>query len=325
MFALSIKRTSALLLTVTLLIPAAVSGTEMQVLFIGSSHTDANNMSGMFAGLAGAGGHLVYVDRSIVGGGTLSYHSHHQPTLDLIQEREWDHVVLQEHTLLTIIEFYVDSSFIPKATLLDSMITASGSNTAFYMHQAYPDPTGPYCAWDQCSREFVDYFDMQSEMSTSYTAAASELDALLVSVGDVWAAALHEDPTLPLWSSDSLHATVEGSYLNACVFYATFFNESPVGLEYYGGLEQARALMYQQCSHRFTVPQNLTVTVMNDSLLQLSWEPTAGSGYNIYSSETAGAEFPGQWIPENGTPVVETVWEGEIEDSMRFFRVTTVR
>jgi len=312
-------------MTIIMLLPIAVSGTELQVLFIGSSHTDANNMSGMFAGLADAGGHLVYVDRSVVGGGTLSYHSHHQPTLDLIYEQEWDHVVLQEHTLLTIIEFYVDSSFIPKATLLDSMITASGSHTAFYMHQAYPDPTGPYCAWDHCSRVFEDYFDMQSEMSTSYSIAASELDALLVPVGNIWAAALHEDPTLPLWSSDSLHATPEGSYFNACVFYTSFFNESPVGLEYYGGLEESRALMYQQFANRFTVPQNLTISLLDETHLELVWEPTVGRGYNIYSSATADAEFPGQWSLENDVTVIDPDLVVEIQDEKRFFRVTTVR
>jgi hypothetical protein len=319
------KSVVIILVSLVLLFPGAISGTELEVLFIGNSHTDANNLSYLFEALSVAGGHTVYVDRSTVGGSTLSYHSHYLPTLELIGERDWDHVVLQEHTLLTVIDFYRDSSFIPKSTLLDSIITASGSHTAFFMHQAYPNPVGTYCAWDHCSREFDDYFDMQSEMSTSYTTAALLLDALLVPVGDIWAAALHEDPTLPLWSSDSLHATLEGSYFNACVFYASFFNQSPVGLEFYGGLEEARAMMYQNYAQRFTVPQKLEISLQGDGLLQLSWQPTVGSGYNVHSSETAGALFPDQWILENEAPITDLSWEIAIMDAKRFFRVTTVR
>jgi len=223
---------------------AAMADTSF--LFIGNSHTNANGLKDIFASLAESGGHTTYVDESTVGSSTLSYHSHYQPTLDKIQERDWDFVVLQEHSLVPVIPYWVENSFYPKATLLDSIITASGSNTALFMHQARENPSGVYCVFDYCSREFDDYFDMQAEMSSPYHPLAEALDVPLVRVGDVWAIALSGDPSLPLWSSDELHVSVEGSYLTACVFYSTFFGESPVGLAYTAGLDPPTALMYQE-------------------------------------------------------------------------------
>lgn len=249
------KQLLALLLTATLLPSPALALTEL--LFVGNSHTGTNNLADMFDSLAESGGHPVYVDVSSVGSSTLSYHSTHQPTLDKIHARDWDFVVLQEHTLLPVIPYWVENSFHPMATYLDSIITNSGSHTALFAHQAYPYPSGDYCVLEHCSREFDDYFDMQQEMSAAYPPLAEALDVPVARVGDVWANALAYDPTLPLWSGDNVHASLEGSYLTACVFYVTFLGESPVGLPYTAGLDPLRALIYQQLA--------LSVTAAGDT------------------------------------------------------------
>lgn len=239
------KRHLACFILAISLLPLAV-GAETSFLLIGNSHTDAHGLDNIFASLAESGGHSVYVTDSTVGGSTLSYHSHHQPTLDRIHERDWDFVVLQEHSLLPVIEHWVINSFYPKAALLDSIITGSGSHTALFLHHARENPSGTYCVSDYCSREFVDYFDMQAEMSAPYYPLADALGVPLAPVGDVWASALLEDPSLPLWGVDELHASLEGAYLTACVFYTTFFGESPVGISYTAGLDASTALMYQE-------------------------------------------------------------------------------
>jgi hypothetical protein len=45
-----------------------------------------------------------------------------------------------------------------------------------------------------------------------------------------WKKALAADPHLVLHQSDQSHPHPTGSYLAACVFYATLFDKSPVGL-----------------------------------------------------------------------------------------------
>ena len=49
-----------------------------------------------------------------------------------------------------------------------------------------------------------------------------------------------------LWQDDGSHPTVAGTYLAACVFYASIFHESPVGLAYDAGLAKELAASLQQ-------------------------------------------------------------------------------
>jgi hypothetical protein len=44
-----------------------------------------------------------------------------------------------------------------------------------------------------------------------------------------------------MWQSDGSHPTVSGTYLAACVFYATIFRVSPVGLADDDGLPSGEA------------------------------------------------------------------------------------
>ncbi len=235
----------ACIIIAALLIPLAVVA-ETSYLFVGNSQTDASYLSRKFEGLATAGGHDVHVDKITVPGSTLSYHSHNQDTLDLIHERNWDHVILQEHSLLPVIEYWRHELFYPAAAKLDSIITASGSHTTLFAHWARKDASGAYCVLDSCSREFDDYFDMQQEMSSAFFPLAAELDCPLVLVGDAWATALLDEPELPLWGGDNLHASPDGAYFTACLFYVALFDESPVGLTFYDDVDPAAAQHYQQ-------------------------------------------------------------------------------
>ncbi len=227
-------------------IVAATVLAETSVLFIGNSHTGANDLPGLFEGLALAGSHDVHVDRSVVGGSSLAFHFDYELSRQLIIERDWDRVVLQEHSLYPVIEHWRDEVFFPAARDLDELITSSGSKTALFMTWGYEDAAGPYCIGGYCSREFDDYLDMQSEVTASYTSIAFELNAMLAPVGEAFAAALAVDPSLPLWLPDGYHPSPDGSYLAACVFFHRLFSESPEGLDFHGGLDPARALFYQQ-------------------------------------------------------------------------------
>jgi len=52
------------------------------------------------------------------------------------------------------------------------------------------------------------------------------------------------DRAADLWQADGSHPTMTGTYLAACVFYASIFEQSPVGLGYSADLsgETVRAL-----------------------------------------------------------------------------------
>ena len=59
---------------------------------------------------------------------------------------------------------------------------------------------------------------------------AAELAALVVPLGPAWQAALRQRPDLRLYVEDGSHPSKAGSYLAACVFYATLFDQGSIGL-----------------------------------------------------------------------------------------------
>jgi hypothetical protein len=133
----------------------------------------------------------------------------------------------------------------PAARLLDSLIRRQGAQTVFYMtwgwkyggQQSYKDSTSP---------DFRDYFEMQESVRVAYQEIAGELSAVMSPVGLAFARARHIDSLVDLWQTDFCHATLEGTYLGACVFYAVLHGANPVGLDFYGGLSPETARFCQE-------------------------------------------------------------------------------
>ena len=72
------------------------------------------------------------------------------------------------------------------------------------------------------------------------------MNARLAPVGNAWQAALQSDPKLILHDKDHKHPNATGTYLAACVFYATIFGQSPEGLPgEIGGLTSGEAQRLQ--------------------------------------------------------------------------------
>jgi hypothetical protein len=151
-----------------------------------------------------------------------------------------------------VIKHWRDNSFHPSARVLDSLITDTGSHTALYLTQGWKDAQGPYCIEDYCSPKFDGYLEMQNAATSAYRTIGNELAALIVPCGEAWAAALSVYPGLALWATDGYHPSLKGSYLTACTFYAHIFNESPYGLEYFGGLDLETALFLQSIAWQVT-------------------------------------------------------------------------
>jgi hypothetical protein len=49
-----------------------------------------------------------------------------------------------------------------------------------------------------------------------------------------------------LYKKDIKHPSIAGTYLAACMFYAAFYQQSPVGLAYTAGLTPEQATILQQ-------------------------------------------------------------------------------
>ena len=226
--------------------PAAQSDT-LRVLFLGNSYTYDNDLPVLLRDLSASGDRPVETDQYAPGGYTLMQHSTDPAGLAKVALGSWDYVVLQEQSQIPTIEYWRDSSMYPAARGLDSAITSLGQRTCFFM--TWGRRYGGIQTWNgHSSPDFVDFFHMQESLRTAYTRIAEELPAELAPVGMGWARARTLNPDVDLWQADNSHPTVRGSYLAACVFFATLFDTTPVGLSFYAGLDSAEARFFQQAA-----------------------------------------------------------------------------
>jgi hypothetical protein len=224
---------------------AAWAGDSLRVLFVGNSHTYVNDLPGLFCGLSEAGDRPVRTDASTFGGYSLEEHTSTQATLDKIAQDSWSFVVLQEQSVIPTIHYWRYNSMYPASRQLDSLIQLQGARTAFYMTWGWKYG-GSQSYGDSWSPDFRDHFEMQESVRVAYEDVADELSSTMVPVGMAFARARSADSLVDLWQADYCHAKLEGTYLGACVFYAVLHGASPVGLEFYGGLDTSDAHFCQE-------------------------------------------------------------------------------
>jgi hypothetical protein len=227
----------------------------LKVLFIGNSYTRVNDLPSMIVGLAeAAGGRRIETDEHLPGGRTLEKHLSEKKAIEKIRQKKWDVVVLQEQSLRPIIDR--DRMF-QDARLFHEEVKKQGARTVFYLtwarqnvpemqEGADPATSQSYaramhemmCLGLKRSVDSVDFeawcrqnkTGLARGLNGAYFDIARELHAELAPVGVAWKTALAADKNLVLHRSDKSHPNPTGTYLAACVFYATLLGKSPVGL-----------------------------------------------------------------------------------------------
>jgi hypothetical protein len=208
-----------------------------RVLFVGNSYIFTNDLPDMFAKLARSGGYEVSVEVSAKGGWTLDLHTQTKTTIENLEQRRWDYVVLQEQSVIPAQPEERENRMYPAVRFLNAKIEDSGADAILFL------------TWgrrDGLSREgFEDFAAMQAELELGYMGIADELDLMVAPVGIAWQGATKSDSELTLWSEDGSHPSEKGVYLAACVFYAVVFRRSPEGLGYVAGLSEEEARYLQ--------------------------------------------------------------------------------
>ena len=137
----------------------------------------------------------------------------------------------------------------PAAQSLAAAIQANDPSTETVLFQTWGRKNGGQFCWGgSCSPIFADFFAMQDSLTSGYAEVEALVGASVAPVGEAWRTSKLADPTLDLHEPDESHPSVAGSYLAACVFYATFTGQSPVGLPYDAGLAPATAAFLQQAA-----------------------------------------------------------------------------
>jgi hypothetical protein len=171
----------------------------IRVLFIGNSLTYVNDLPAMVAAFGRSAGTPIEYDAVAVPDFSLEDHWNQGRARAAIRRGGWAWVVLQQGpsalptSRVLLIEY---------AKRFDQEIRRAGARTAMYM------------VWPSRARR-GDF----PGVSRSYAAAATELRATLLPVGDAWQEAWAIDASLPLYGRDGLHPSPMGSWLASLVIY----------------------------------------------------------------------------------------------------------
>lgn len=226
---------------------SATTSTCTRVLFIGNSYTYVNDLPSTFAALAAAGGHGVETAMLATGGATLAQHAADPATKTTLAAGRWNVVVLQDQSQIPAVEASRDTELYPASAQLVGIIRAEGAQPLFFITWGHRD------GWPEAGLN--GYAAMQGALDDGYRVAATAEHVGIAPVGDAWAAAMSGRATADLWQADGSHPTTAGTYLAACVFYAAIFHQSPEGVTYTDGLDDAVAHQLQRIAAQAVRPR----------------------------------------------------------------------
>ena len=248
-----------------------------RVLWIGNSYTYVNDLPSLLRQLALSGGDSLIMDSNTIGGYTFANHASNAVTLQKLALNTNDFVILQAQSQEpSFPPTQVETQTFPYAHQLDSLVHAGSAcaKTVFYMTwgRKYGDTQNcpnypPLCTFE----------GMNDRLRWAYKQMADENEALMSPVGMAWKASWEADSTINLWSSDNSHPSLAGSYLAACVFYATILQKNPVGLSYTAGIPASQATFLQQIASN-TVFDSLSTWNIN------RWDAQSSFTYNSQSN-----------------------------------------
>lgn len=278
-----------LILILTLIYSVTYCDTT-KVLFIGNSYTYVNDLPTLFKNLSESGGKVVYTEMQAPGGYSLENHLNTPETIDAIAKGIWKYVVLQEQSQIPVIEFWRNNSMYPSAKKLDSIIKFYNPNakTVFYMTWGRKNG-GQQCIDNYCSVDFKNFYHMQDSLKSSYRTISNILAALLSPAGEGWRMAKLKVPTVNLWDTDESHPTLDGSFLTACVFYATIFEQNPTGLTYNAGLPDSLAQFYKQCAWQSVKVNNISKSIQGSFELYQNY-PNPFNGNTLIKFQISNSE-----------------------------------
>jgi hypothetical protein len=220
---------------------------QIRILFIGNSYTYVNDLPNTFRQLALAAGDSVMVDNNTPGGYTFNGHTTNATTLAKIMLGNWDYVVLQAQSQEpSFSPASVLANTYPGAKTLDSLVKVYNpcAETVFYMTWGRKNGDASNCAFypPVCT-----YAGMQQRLRESYLLFSQDNNATCAPVGMAWKKVIDSFSSVNLYQADASHPSIHGTYLTACVFYATIFHKPTASNPFLPvGISNSEAFYMQQ-------------------------------------------------------------------------------
>ena len=263
-----------------------------KVLFLGNSYTYANDLPQLTKNIALSFGDTIYSEQNTPGGYTYNLHTTNSITQTRIQAQLWDYVILQEQSQIPSLpqSITLNDYSVPHSVTLNNMIKANHhcTETVFYMTWGRKNGDASFCGQHP---PVCTYKGMQQELRNTYMFMADTNKATISPVGVAWNRLRDNFPLIELYQVDESHPSVHGSYLAACVFYATLYQKSPIGSTYFPiGINATEALNIQTIASG-TVLDSLPQWRINANKPIANFNYSGTGTINFNSTSTNGMSY----------------------------------
>ncbi len=275
-----------------LIITASTAQAQVKnILFLGNSYTYGNDLPTMLKTLAESFNDTIDKDQNTPGGYQLVQHVTNSTTLSKIASRNWDHVIIQEQSQKpSFSPGQVATGVYPYAKTLCDSIRSNYSCTEpiFFMTWGRENGDASNCA---SYPPICTFNGMNQRLRESYTEMAVNNSCTVAPVGAAWKTVRDSFPTIQLYTSDGSHPNVYGTYLAACVFYATIYQKSPIGATYVpAGIGATDALNIQTTASN-TVLDSMSIWQINANKPTANFNYSGSGTINFTNSSTNGATY----------------------------------
>ena len=190
---------------------AAVSShaEPLRVLFVGNSYTAYFNLPGQVQAMCDHAGIDAQIEMTTAGGKSWQWHFEQGKAPGRIAEGDWDVVVLQEYSRGALDK---PEAFDTYGEKMIELVQSIGAKPVLYL------------TW---ARQHLP--EDQDTITGKYAALAQRTGAGVAPVGAAWQDWFAEHPDSELHRKDRSHPNRQGTYLAACVMFATITGQSPVG------------------------------------------------------------------------------------------------
>ena len=225
---------------------------DIKILFIGASYFAYNDLPGLFDNFASSTNKNVFIEQRTVPGAFLEFHVTNEGSLDKINEEDWDYVILQGVGMNVAYPEplpdypYSYPSLFPSLREIYNQIKNNHSETTiiFCMPWAYEDGM----TWLEGGGDT--YEIMQQKIYDNTLGIKDSLDISIAPVGLAFNEIMSTTPPLHyLFLSDFNHPSERGTYLMACVLYASIFQENPELIDFYSDFRTHEADHFKEVAN----------------------------------------------------------------------------
>jgi PKD repeat protein len=271
---------------------SSVNAQIKHALFLGNSYTGVNNLPQLIKSVAVSFGDTLITEANTPGGYTLEGHSTNATSLSKIAVGDWDYVILQDQSQRpSFSPGQVAWQVYPFAeSLVNDIKTANAcTEPIFYMTWGRKNSDPGPCANGLTSS--CTYNGMQQRLRESYMEMKDSNNAVVSPVGVAWKTMRDSFPLVELYSQDESHPSIHGSYLAACVFYATLYQKSPIGSTFIPAAISANDALNLQTVASYTVLDSLSLWGINTNKPTADFNYTGSPTVNFTNTSTNGNNY----------------------------------